>query len=146
MARRKSNFVVRAWETSPLAFIVGGVVLFFGAKWALRKLLDVEKRPPRPKPLPHGGGGVPSGWSPEPFSDELFQVMDGWFDSVQSKAIAFAKVIAMTDDQLTAVYNDWNRKYAVEEEATLTQRIRDESMQPGNADTLISRLMSLRLN
>lgn len=61
--------------------------------------------------LPNSGSGIPKGWDPDPIVQDLYDAIKGASDDGQKKQTAFAAAYALTPDQLTAVYNEFNRQY-----------------------------------
>lgn len=106
----------------------------------------VEKQKNDPK-LPNNGQGIPTNWNPEPRASALFEVMNG-IGSTADKESEWAICMSLTDDQLTAVYGAFNRRYCAGDDQTLTTWIKWEtgawfgSVKPA----LLQRLRSLNLN
>lgn len=141
----KKSFIERAWQRSPVFTIIGTGIALYGGYWILGRIIGKEKRPPPPKKLPSAGTGIPINWSPRPYATALHSALEGWPGSTTEKYGVYSQLISMTNDQLTAVYNDFNRLYAAEGEGTMTDWIRDESLQPSNTDTMLNRLLMLGL-
>ena len=104
-----------------------GALLFFG----IRKIM---KRPVIAT-LPQGSKGLPvvsytpSGsavlWNPSPLVSKLYDAMHGLFTPSGTKDAVWTELAQLpTDDMLTAVYNEFNKKFG--DGDTLTQWIRDE--------------------
>jgi hypothetical protein len=85
--------------------------------------------------LPQGSKGLPvvsytpSGsavlWNPSPLASELNDAMSGLFTPSGTKDAVWTKLAELpTDDMLTAVYNEFNKKFGNGD--TLAQWIRDE--------------------
>ena len=108
-------------------------------------------------PLPTGGGGMPvvsyddkgqpTFWNPAPLSNELFDVMDGYFSTAPNKDKAWAKFTNLpTSDMQVSVYNHFNKNFGNGE--TLTQWINDENLYDyfsGGKEIILSKLSSLGL-
>ena len=139
---KKRNLYLKLWDRSPVVTIIGTVIVgYFGYK-GVQRLFAIEKKPPPPKRLPTAGSGIPLGWVPTPYTNMIYKALDGWITS--GKERAYITLLSFTDDQLTAVYNDWNRLYQPEE-GTLTDRLIEETLKPPQSNELISRLRRLRL-
>ena len=104
------------------------------------------------KPLPNSGSGIPqerqadgtmASWSPTAIANELYSVMNSTWATGWDKQQAYSKAMALTPDQLTALYNDFNRRHGRGE--TLTQWIDDEWF-PTNKLGLPERLRGLGLD
>lgn len=124
-----------------LAIVVGLIVLYV----VVRKLF---KKPYTEKPLPDNGQGIPAGWEPvmRALVEELHHVLNDWV-SGSVKEMTFRKINdETTPDQLTAIYNEFNRLYQKEEGRTLTQWIKDEWLVGGESrNRLVNRLISNKL-
>lgn len=145
MQKKNSNFVLKAWEVSPVGTIAAGVVLFFFAKWGIKKIVKAASIvPPKPEGIPDPKS-IPSGWRPEPLANELHSALDGWPGSSQTKGEVYAKLTALTDGQFISVYNTFNKLYYKEGEGTMVDWIRDEDWQPSNTDVILSRFLYLGL-
>jgi hypothetical protein len=115
-----------------IVLIVAGIALaiYFVGKSA------GKKKTPKDVKLPSGGQGIPAAgvdargniipWSAGPLADDTFDVLDG-IDSSQSKEIVIAKLMAITDDQLVAVFNEFNRKHYDKGDGTMKKWIKDDS-------------------
>jgi hypothetical protein len=141
----KDNFILQMWNKSPAGTIAGGVVLFFLAKWGIKKIIKATKLKPPPAKLIPDQRSLPVGWSPTPLATELHNVLEGWPGNAWDKAETYAKLTALTDGQFIAVYNEFNKLYYREGEGTLTDWIRDEYNQPANSDVIEARLLRLNL-
>ena len=105
---------------------------------------------PKSKPLPTGGEGIPIvgrdsdgnpiSWDPEPLAKELYSVMEGILDTEAEQEGTFGKALALTDDQLTALYNRFNALYYDEDEATLTEWIDAEWWKGPKGTALLEKL------
>lgn len=142
MPRKKNNIVVRLWERSPLV-----TVLLIGATgvagyFLLKKIFGDEGTPDE-KQLPDSGKGIPIGWTARPYSTALYSALKGYPGNISEKALIIERLISLTNDQLIAVYNDFNLLYYKEGEGTMLQWLRDENFSPNNIDVLINRLMLL---
>jgi hypothetical protein len=83
---------------------------------------------PKHKKLPNGGSGISNGFDPAVQGKELYSVMKGVFTFGSTKDIAFAKLLSLSDDELTAVYNWFNTEYASEDQGTMYEWISNEEM------------------
>jgi hypothetical protein len=80
-------------------------------------------------PLPDGGASIPSAWKDGNLKEivaELADRLDGVLTWDIEKEKSFATLMALTDDQLTAVYNEFNRQFEHKGQGTMTQWIVDE--------------------
>jgi hypothetical protein len=78
-------------------FILLALILFFVYRAGRRKSVTVN--------LPSGGTGIPPGWNPRIITERLLNAMEGW--GTDEEAI-FNALSGLSQDQLAAVYNDFN--------------------------------------
>ncbi len=87
--------------------------------------------------LPNGGSGIPTEttnegnvitWNPEPLAKEGYDVLNGFFLPFFStqRVEWYGKLLALTDDQLVAVYNAFNQLYLYQGKGTLKDWIEQE--------------------
>jgi hypothetical protein len=107
------------------------------------------------KKLPNNGNGIPAGWTPTALSDELWKRLKtyDWYEyfggvnasSDDARIPVMARLMDLTNDQITAVYNDYNARYGNKDGKTsLTAKIADENFLPSK-DVVVIRLNSLGL-
>jgi len=139
-----SNIPVRAaFQSKPLQIFLIVVVLALGIYLYGRKA--GKEKASRPAPLPNNGQGIPVGWEPTKFTDNLHDVLSGIFTSAYEKEKAFVAANSLVNDQLVAIYNDFNHRYGGKS-GTLTQWLIDEfNVAAGDSvrDALVARLRSL---
>lgn len=58
------------------------------------------------------GAPVPIGWTPTTITDNLYDVIQGVFTLTSTKDDQFNIFNALNDNQMIAVYNDWQNRYA----------------------------------
>ncbi|MGI4862469.1 MAG: hypothetical protein ACRYFZ_00985 [Janthinobacterium lividum] len=125
-----------------IAVAVLGLVYWYGR----RSISDTLKYD---HPLPNSGSGIPTNWSATAvkFADDLHGIIDGLFTLSGAKDRVCSQVLALTDDQITAIYNAYNRKYCTDSSATLTRDLDGEFWRPvsGKLGDLVSKLKSLNL-
>jgi|GEM_PF-1610906 len=104
----------------------------------------------KPIKLPDNGQGIPVGWEPQMFAlvTELFKVMDGLFTTSVDKENAWVRLNVLTNDQITAVYNEFNRQFGKKNKGTLTDWIADEKWTAIGSiqNQLVSRMKSIGLD
>lgn len=61
--------------------------------------------------LPNSGKGVPVDWSPNSIVAQLHNALSGISGDPIKKQSAFSAMLALTADQMTAVYNEFNRQF-----------------------------------
>lgn len=125
-----------------LAAIAG--IYFWGRSSGKRKAGGTQAK------LPDSGMGIPKNWNPAPVVEQIHSALKGLLTPTLNKQLAFQSLLALTGDQLTAVYNEFNRRYQGGQKGdTLTQWIRDEwftsSFHTDLKDKLIEKLVSLGL-
>lgn len=97
-----------------------------------------------PNNLPNNGSGIPKNWSPNALAAELWAAMDGIFNSTSTRNLAFAKLNALTNDQIVAVNDVYNNLYGKSDGMTLIQKIEGEWMPFSEEKTVaLSKLRSL---
>jgi len=129
---------------NPVASTVVTLAVLVGGYFGLKRIFQKPEPPPLPGyDLPEGGAGIPQVdtiinpktgaieavfWSPQPLANELFDVMEGLWDSTQSKEDAWFKLANLpTKDMLVATYNYFNTMPKVRESGdTLTIWINKE--------------------
>jgi hypothetical protein len=85
-----------------------------------------KKKIPKDQILPNSGSGVPKGWDPSALADEGNNVLH-WYKAPGDKEDYFLKLLNLTDDQLTAVWNQFNHLYYTPSDGTLTEWINDST-------------------
>lgn len=112
--------------------------------------------------LPNNGNGIPTegvsengkpvSWNPLPITEELHEVLYGFsmidIGNSSKKTAVYAKLMALTNDQLVAVYNAYNARYMEEDgDGTLRDVIEDEWFEDsqGNAKKVLDRMVALDL-
>ncbi len=127
-------------------FIIAAVVLALVYWYGRNSISDTMKYD---HPLPNSGSGIPANWDATAvkFADDLHGIIDGLFTLSGLKDRVCSSVLALTNDQITAVYNAYNRKYCVGSSATLTRDLDDEWWRPssGKLGDLVNKLKSLNL-
>ncbi len=153
------DFLKTKWGQGLIAVLLFITVLvaiyFVGKGKGKSKKYDVN--------LPTGGAGIPVEtdeqgneivWSPEPLAKEGYRVMSGlawkqFLDAslTQERVEWYARLTALTDDQLVAVYNAFNSLYISKGNGTMTDWIRDEyNLENSEAyNKVIVRLENLKL-
>ncbi len=106
-----------------IAVILIVFIYFVGRSSGKNKAQKDQKQDTK---LPNNGQGIPAGWSPDPIVAELFDAMDGIFAWSSTRENAYAKLTSLTKDQITAVYNTFNRKHG-KADNTLYNWIKDEA-------------------
>lgn len=81
-----------------------------------------------PEPLPNSGQGIPQGWTEQAavLAVALYNAMDGLNFYAASEEWQRLGSPDLTDDQVTAVYNEFNNRYSAKTGATLTEWIRSQ--------------------
>ena len=129
----------------PLQIALIVAALAVGIYWYGKNAAD-DKQKNNPT-LPNNGTGIPAGWDPNMRAAALYEVMSG-IGLTSEKESEWATCMSLTDDQLTAVYGAFNRRYCAGDDQTLTSWIKWEtgaffgSVKP----SLLQRLRSLNLN
>lgn len=101
--------------------------------------------------LPDSGSGLPKGWGTQQanlLAAEGNDVIDGLLTLGSSKEIWASKLVALTNDQLTLVYDAYNIKYGKTNDETLTEAMNNEWNNPGgnsNWRKVIDKLRELKL-
>ncbi len=117
------------------------------------KIYHELKRPANANYVPNAP--IPVGWDPTTITDTLFNVIDGAFTLNSTKDDAYAKFNALNDNEMIAVYNDWNKRYSTKTNwgsmfGSLTQAVKDETGYAAitgvnNMDVMIANLDRLKL-
>jgi len=125
----RTAFQSKPFQIFLIIVIVAAIIYFAGRKAGADK---TKEELIAPKPLPDSGQGVPTNWEPQrdAIVKELFNAMDGYFILSGTKETAWKKLHNLTRDQLTAVYNEFNRLYQDKGQGTLYQWIDSELSPP----------------
>lgn len=121
-----------------IALVVVAVVFLVG------KSVGKKKEEKKQVKLPNNGQGIPANWDPKPLANEFYRLFNGVFTWASQKEVVMGKLFALTDDQLVAVYNAFNKHYH-SGEGTLTKWLEDEfNVAPGGVrNALVERLVKL---
>jgi hypothetical protein len=126
--------------------IIAAALLGFVYWYGRRSISDTMKYD---HPLPNSGTGIPANWSATAvrFADDLHGIIDGVFTLSGAKDRVCSTVLALTNDQITAIYNAYNRKYCTDSASTLTRDLDGEWWRPssGVLGDLVNKLKSLNL-
>ena len=139
-------FLLSIWKNPTLRYLIIGllvlitVYLLARASGKRKALKDLNI-----KPLPDNGNGIPIGWDPLPLANEIFTKLDGVFTWAADKETSFAKAMELTNDQLVALYNSFNRNFGGPK-GSLTKWLRDEfNVSVGGVrNQLVSKLVNLK--
>jgi hypothetical protein len=104
-----------------VVIIILVAIYFYGRKAGLDKALKYGSD------LPNSGSGIPQNWDPKPLAQEGYEAMDGAFSKGSILKEWYTKLMALTDDQFTAVYNKFNQLYISEGYGTMHDWIDGES-------------------
>ncbi len=137
--------VKTAFQSRPLQIVL--VILgVLAAAWYMGRRAGIQKANESQTELPNNGTQIPVGWKPDPFAEHLYRVMDGLFTTAGTKDQAFSRALDLTDDQLIAVNNAFNRLYLGKGKGTLVNWLQDElyyDRLTGKRDQLLNRLRTL---
>lgn len=124
-----------------------GLLLFVYFQGKKTGKLKQQLNQAKPEPLPNNGAGIPSGWSPAPLVSKLFKVLDGvdWFASNDDKKTVYGELSSLTKDQLTAVYNEFNRLYGKVEDGQLTYTLYNWIDDDSGDDSKVRALAALEM-
>lgn len=115
-------------------------IYFYGRAAGKRKALQYVTD------LPNSGSGIPLSWDPVPLAQTAHDVLvwNAWTDD---KNKWMDEVSALTDDQLTAVYNTFNTKYLSEGYGTLYDWLNNTSagLLDSRKSKLLLRMAGLKL-
>lgn len=135
-------FLTNAFKSKPIQWIlliifVVGLIYFIGRYIGRNSFSDYK-----PKELPEEPN-----WSPDIYVEEAWSVLNGWTDLAADKEELFISLYALSDRQLTQVYNLYNSKYGKQDGMTLTRKIDEESnvFWTGRRNDLVKRLRNLKL-
>lgn len=136
-----TDFIAANWK-SPIAIVIyvilGIVIVYFVGKWSGK---FVNKPNKLPSDTDWGAALTESeGQEVRRLSRALHDDMDSYLVSAGLRPRdnqAYIDLAKMNDKLFTAVYNDFNDQYLVEENGTLKDWINDEWGLPGNTKTII---------
>jgi hypothetical protein len=121
--------------------IVVAIIYYAGRSAGLKKAEESVVK------LPDNGSGIPKGFDPTPYANELFEVMKGLGQLTGAKDKAFRKTLELpTNDMVAAVNNKFNQLYLSRGSGTLVKWLEDEMWYDyftGIKDKLITRLKSI---
>lgn len=125
-----------------IAIVVLAFVYYLGRKLG-------EKYIP-PVPYPDGGNSLPVDWQRQgdALTDQCRVILYGLGKRSDERDELFVSLFALSNDQLTYVYNAWNARYYKEKGDSLTQAIDDIIVYgwlTGNKKKIVNRLKSLGL-
>lgn len=125
-----------------IAAVLLGLVYWYGRN-------SISDKMKYDHPLPNSGSGIPANWDATAvkLADDLYSIIDGLFTLSGAKDRICSTVLSKTNDQITAVYNAYNRKYCTDSSATLTRDLDGEWWRPasGKLGELVTKLKSLNL-
>lgn len=135
----RQAFQSRPFQIFIIVAAIIGLVYWFGIKYGRQSSLQDS-------PLPNNGSGIPAGWKPDNLVLEGFDVLDG-VDWTGPKEAWLLKLLVLTDDQLTAVYNKFNKAYG-KKGNTMTKWILDDTFDylNSNKKEVLSRLGKIGLD
>lgn len=125
-----------------------GVVLL-GGYLAINGFLKKDKF--EEKDLPNSGSGLPVGWGAQQaklLATEGNEVIDGLLTLASTKEIWAAKLVALSDDQLSLVFYAYNDSYGKVKNETMTEAMANEWNHPGSSSNwrnIIDRLRGMKL-
>jgi hypothetical protein len=120
-----------------IILVVVAVVFLVG------KSVGKKKEEKKQVKLPNNGKGIPEKWDPKPLANEVYRNFKGVFTWAAQKEVTMGKLFSLTDDQLVAVYNAFNKHYGGGK--TLTYWLEDEFNVTlgGVRNSLVERLVKL---
>lgn len=99
-----------SWKEIPKpARIVLIIVVILLVLWAGANIYRLLRKPPNAHYV-SAGGSLPDGWNKTQVTDDLFNAFSGV--SFWGKYNAMKQFDDLNDNQMIAVYNDWNDRYA----------------------------------
>ena len=142
----RQAFGSRPFQIFLIVVIIIGAVYWYGQKQGKEKAQQPQK-------LPNNGSGIPQGWLPDALADEGYDVLKGANPVTFWKDIWAEKLTTLSNDQLVAVYNEFNRKYKSKgglfsDGGTMTKWIEDDNFSGlgGKNKEILARLKSLNCN
>lgn len=101
----------------------------------------------KPEKLPNNGSGIPANWSPNGLVAKLHKVLDGvdWFMSNDDKKSAYGELASLTKDQITAVYNAFNKAYGEVENGKYTYTLYNWISDDSGDDSKVRALAALEM-
>jgi hypothetical protein len=127
MAKQQSTTYSRSFNWVIGLLIAGGIAaIYFFARSYQKKVTAANRKDP--VPLPDSGQGIPQGWQDQArtLAKALHDRMDGLNIFAASQKWSRLANPDLTDDMVTAVYNEFNNMYSAESGATLTEWIRSQ--------------------
>lgn len=100
------KILTNKWVLLALVIIGSGLTIYFVGKSTGKK-----KGQGTQAKLPNSGSGIPKGWDPAPIARATYDSLKGLLTSPVRKQQTYSMLYALTNDQLTAVYNEFNRLY-----------------------------------
>ncbi len=128
--------------------------LFLGVYLYGRKAGKGEGPPPAEE-LPDSGSGIPKGWTPGPMVAKVRDGLSGYLLNTNNAQSMLGQLTNLTDDQLTAVYNEYNRQFMEDkDDDTMYGAIKSKILlskdfwdwfDRGNRPEVLSRMEKLKL-
>ena len=122
--------------------LIVAVIWYIGYRAARNKFKDSTS-----VPYPDGGTGLPAQGQRilDNLVDETYDVLDGIWQGTGIKEPVFNQYRALTNDQLTYVYNKYNASFQRTTGETLTQAIEAEWLKSDSMKYVLTRLKTLGL-
>ena len=123
--------------------VLGGAYLVFMGIFKKDKFENVK--------LPDSGSGLPQGWGSQQakiLAADGHDVINGFATLANTKEVWATRIIELSNDQLTLIYNAYNEDFGRNEKETMTEAMNNEWNSPlfdSNWSKTIKRLRSLKL-
>ena len=132
MAESKAQI---AWKKVPRFLrIIIIIIVALLITFLILKVIAIAKRPPNANYIT-GGGEVKSNFDAAKYADLMYSVTGGIFTLANTKDEAAKELTNLTDNELVAVYNYWNKEYSTKTSwgsafGTLTNTMKAETNVP----------------
>jgi hypothetical protein len=95
---------LKGWAVFAIIIVIAAFLTFTAIK-----IVRAFKKPPNAKYVQ--SAPIPVGWTPTKVTDDIYNAIDGTFVMSATKDAAYKAFNDLNDNQMIAVYNDWNDRY-----------------------------------
>jgi hypothetical protein len=136
----------RAFSNPLVQKVILAIVVAIIIYIAYRKIFRAKFNPAK---LPTGGNELPNSWISQKkyigYANRLWTQLDGVSLGVFTTNELCGEILALTNDQIVAIYNYYNETFGRADNETLTSKLENEWTKLTNTSNLVVRLKTLKL-